>query len=101
MSNAHSAQHDMIALAEGMHIEALAYPHGAVFRHFQNPLGNAQIFRARHLDVEGGTRYQHRLQPQSFDRLCLIGHAHAGTRGFGEGTQQMLEDKHLGRKSAP
>ncbi len=60
MRDAHAAEHDMVALAEGVHVESLPNSHGTDFGHLQYSLCDAQILCAGDLDVEGRAGHENR-----------------------------------------
>jgi hypothetical protein len=72
--NAHAAQHEVVALAEGVHVEAVADPHH-LFPSIRLRIDSASTISAGRgdLDIVLGTLHQARLQSEQLHRHRLVG----------------------------
>jgi len=82
MRDSHAAQNDVVALAEGVHVETLSDSHRRILPSFSIYGGYTQVRDTRYFDVERRTLHQRRPQSQPFDGLRLIGHGDAGEACF-------------------
>jgi hypothetical protein len=79
VGNAHAAEHDMIAVAERVYVEPLAYAHftghRSILRALQYARRHRQVGRAGDLDIERRALHQHRPHALPLHRLRLVGDA--------------------------
>ena len=104
--NAHAAEHDVIAVAEGMHVEPLAYPHPIGHLRssalFNIRAATAQIRRARDLDIERRALHQHAAATPSRSMACASSvTVMSGAHGLLERVLELRKGEHLRRQRAP